>query len=90
MKNKFSNRTINIPDNDCDITLKFKNGKEITIQCRPSNADVGYEGSLDIILPENQSVICWEGDNLEPAKASHENCPNERIAKQLCIEMPTK
>ncbi len=82
---KFLEKTVKIPDQtDWDVTLKFPNGKELLIQGRISNADKGYNGSLDIILPEDQDVTCFEGDNMTPAKAKY-NC---LFTKQLMMELP--
>jgi len=83
---KFSEKKIKVPNHDCDLVLVFPSGKEITIQARPSNADVDYNGSLDIILPEDQVVTNWKGDNMEPAPAS--KLPQCRKAKQLVMELP--
>ena len=80
---------VDVSENDCDVVLRFRGGKEIIVQCRPSNADVGYEGSLDILLPENQVVTCWEGDEMQPAKDVRGR-PHIRIAKQLVLELPTR
>jgi hypothetical protein len=84
----FSTKRVKVPNHDCDVILTFSNGKEIHIQCRPSNADEGYKGSFDIILPENMNVICWEGDDMEPSKATSPNTPEQRFAKQLVTELP--
>lgn len=78
-----------VPDTDIDVILIFSSGKEIVIQSRPSNGDGGdYKGSLDVILPHNMNVICWEGDDMTPSKASHPDLPESRFAKQLCAEIP--
>lgn len=88
MKHTYTQRTIKVPEIDCDFFLKFPSGKVVQIQCRPSNADVDYNGSLDIILPDNQYVINWKGDHMAPSKASSKKIPYERFAKQLCTELP--
>ena len=75
-----------VPDHDCDFTLVFPSGREILIQCRPSNADDGYNGSLDIVLPEDMPVVNWAGDNMQPAPQCAQEC--ERLAKQLVMELP--
>jgi hypothetical protein len=85
---QFKTKLVRVPDCDCDITLVFPSKEEITIQCRPSNADENYKGSLDILLPNNTNVICWEGDDMTPARATHPDLPEGRYAKQLCIELP--
>jgi hypothetical protein len=85
--NEFTEQTVKIPANDHDVHIIFPNGKEITIQVRPSNADVNYNGSLDIVLPENQAVTMWYGDDMEPAPQLPGH-PEIRSAKQLVMEMP--
>jgi hypothetical protein len=80
-----------VPAHDCDVVLRFANGRRVTVQCRPSNADVRYNGSLDIILPRNQPVTCWEGDHMKPAKPfrrRERREPETRVAKQLATELP--
>ena len=82
-------KKVKVPDIDCDVILQFPSGKEIVIQSRPSNGDGDkYNGSLDIILPYNMNVVCWEGDEMTPSKASHPDLPEERFAKQLVAEIP--
>ena len=83
----FKEFKVKIPDHDCDVVLTFPGGKQIVVQSRPSNADVGYPGSLDIILPEDQWVTNWEGDNMKPAKAAR-RLPHSRFAKQLMMTLP--
>jgi hypothetical protein len=91
---KCDEKTILIPHNDCDVVLKWPGGQTVTIQIRTSNADIGgYAGSLDIILPDDMPVTCWQGDNMEPSKCSHvgasgkpvEEC--NRIVKQIVAGM---
>jgi hypothetical protein len=85
---EFSNLRICIPTHDCDVAIELPGGKEITLQFRPSNADVHYNGSLDIILPDNDIVSCFEGDDLKKAETP-ENCrPHEKLAKQLVCTLP--
>lgn len=84
---QFTTTEVRLPDHDCDIVLKFPSGKELLIQARPSNADVNYNGSLDIVLPDNQAVILWEGDEMQAAKATDPKLPHERVAKQLVTEL---
>jgi len=84
---KFTEKVIKVPKHDCDVVLEFDGGKRLTIQCRPSNADVMYEGSLDIILPEDQWVTCWEGDDMQPSKGQKLQSET-RFAKQLVMELP--
>ena len=88
MKAAFKTKTIKVPEHDCDIELVFASGNRLTIQCRPSNASEGYNGSLDILLHDNTNVTCWEGDDMTPSRASHPKLPEERYAKQLVIELP--
>lgn len=87
---------IDIPEDDCDVVLTFPNGNELVVQCRPSNADDKYNGSLDIILPENETIVCWKGDDMDPSPASgnarqkKEDRTREcqRVAKQIMMELP--
>ncbi|RDJ34917.1 MAG: hypothetical protein DWQ19_08770 [Crenarchaeota archaeon] len=65
---KFTTQTVKMPENDCDVILQFPSGKEVLIQARPTNAEEDYDGSLDIILPEDMPVINWQGDDMEPAE----------------------
>lgn len=87
-RRKSSEIKVHIPYHDCDVILVFPNGKELAVQLRPSNADVHYNGSLDIILPEDTCVTCWKGDDMEAAPAAGSNIPHERIAKQLVLQLP--
>lgn len=84
---KFKTITVEAPDHDFDLVLRFPNGKEVTIQARPSNADLDYNGSLDIILPENAAVTNWSGDDMKPAKAVYKQA-HTRLARQLVTELP--
>lgn len=81
---KYTEHTVDIPTHDCDVNLKLPNGKVISIQFRPSNADTNYNGSLDFILPYNEDVTCWQGDDMDPAPGKG----HERYAKQLMMELP--
>ena len=65
----FKEINVDVPDHDCDILIKFPGGKVLTVQLRPGNADVNCNGSLDIVLPENQLVTCWEGIDMKDAEA---------------------
>lgn len=59
-------KVIVLPENDFDLTIVTPTGKTITIQSRPSNGDgPNYAGSLDIILPQDEWVTCWKGENME-------------------------
>ena len=85
---RFKRIPVRVPNCDCDIVLQFPCGKAIIVQCRPSNADEGYEGSLDIVLPEDQTVTCWEGDEMKAAKQVSRGQSHIRRAKQLVLELP--
>ena len=94
---EFKHRTVIMPKCDCDLTIKFPGGEEITIQARPSNADVNCNGSLDIILPTDQPVTTWKGDDMEDSDAFQvfnldtrkwENREYIRVAKQLALTLP--
>lgn len=78
---------VNAPPNDCDIVIIMPGGSRIVLQLRPSNAEEDYNGSLDILLPRNQWVSCFQGDNLHPATTS---VGGELFAKQLVTELPGK
>lgn len=84
----FTKFRFEMPKHDADVVVVFPGGKELIIQARPSNADEGYNGSLDIILPDDQVVINLKGDDMEPAPAADEKCNNTRVAKQLVTELP--
>lgn len=71
---------VDIPDSDFDVNLRFPSGEIVVIQVRPSNADKNYAGSLDIILPRNQSVCTFYGDDMSPPKGS--------LVKQIVTEIP--
>ena len=91
MPYEFKSIEVSLPKHDADVVILFPGGKKLTIQARPSNADTRmdgtiYNGSLDIILPENAFVTNWEGD--EMAAAPEGSRPNVRIAKQLVTELP--
>lgn len=75
------------PIHDADVIIELPGGEEITVQLRPSNADENYNGSLDVILPHDTSVVCWKGDDMEDSPQDG-NKPNCRIAKQLVCELP--
>lgn len=83
----FTEQTITVPNNDNDVHIKMPGGKVLTIQFRPSNADTNYNGSLDIILPEDATVTSWKGDDMEDAPAVGEH-PHIRLSKQLATELP--
>ncbi len=85
---QYGHMAIDVPDIDYDITLRFPTGKEIEIQTRPSNATETSRGSLDIILPTDQAVTCWEGDDMQPAPAYDWPMDHVRIAKQLVLDLP--
>jgi hypothetical protein len=83
----YDNQTVILPDCDCDVILVFPSGKQMEIQCRPSNADEGYNGSLDIVLPEDMPVICWEGEDMKPASQIGDQ-PEYRRVRQIVTELP--
>jgi hypothetical protein len=90
---KFKKINVDLPEHDCDVLIRFPSGKVVAVQARPSNADVAangrvYNGSLDFILPGNQLVTCWQGDDMEDAPAIDKNRQHERIAKQIVCELP--
>lgn len=89
MDYKFTESLHDAPDHDCDFIIKFPGGQQLVIQLRPSNADEGYQGSLDIILPYDQPVACFKGDDLLPAKPVERELPNRLLAKHLIAELPT-
>jgi hypothetical protein len=77
-----------VPTEDHDVVIVFPGGKELTVQLRPSNADTNYNGSLDIILPENDVVTCWKGDDMQAAPKGKNCRTHERLAKQLVTQLP--
>lgn len=79
-----------VPKADHDVVIVLPGGKELTVQLRPSNADVNYNGSLDIILPDDDVVTCWRGDDMEAAPKGKGCRAHERLAKQLVTELPGK
>jgi hypothetical protein len=79
---------VKMPEYDCDVMLNFPSGKRVMIQSRPSNADVNYNGSLDVCLPDNQVVTNWIGDSMEAAPKWSRGGAHERLAKQLVMEIP--
>jgi hypothetical protein len=85
---KFQEIRVDLPQHDADVVIVFPGGKELTVQARPSNADVNYNGSLDIILPDDQLVTAWQGDDMEDSVAPVEGRQHERRAKQLVTDLP--
>lgn len=85
---QFKEIRVEVPKHDCDVIVVFPGGKELAIQLRPSNGDIGYNGSLDIILPLDSVVTNWRGDDMEPAPQFGADCPEIRIAKQLVTDLP--
>lgn len=87
---KFKTIRVELPKHDADVEIVFPGGKIVLVQARPSNADEGYNGSLDICLPDNTLVSNWHGDHMESAPPASDNPlgSHERIAKQLVIELP--
>lgn len=80
-------RYVELPKADCDVVIVFPGGDELLIQARPSNADTDYNGSLDIILPDDQEVCCWIGSEMTPAPAVGRQA-HVRLAEQLVTELP--
>jgi hypothetical protein len=87
MKHKFKAIHVKAPKHDFDVVIQFPNGTELVIQARPSNADINYNGSLDIILPDDTPVTCWKGDDMEAAPKDR-RLEHVRRAKQLVCELP--
>ncbi len=92
---KFEEIKVVLPKHDADVVIEFPGGEQLVIQARPSNADVDeegnlYNGSLDIILPDNQAVTAWKDDDMEPAPEFHPEGqhPETRWAKQLVTDLP--
>lgn len=83
----FKTINVEVPSHDCDVEIVFPGGEKMIVQCRPSNASESYEGSLDIILPKDQIVLVWEGDDMKPSKSVNGD-ETARIAKQLVTELP--
>jgi|GEM_PF-5610523 len=91
---------VELPRWDADVIIVFPGGEEMVIQARPSNADVNHNGSLDIILPTDQVVTAWKGDDMEhaPARAvfakityperEDREMDHVRVAKQLAMNLP--
>lgn len=90
--NCFLIKNVEVPNHDCDINLHFPDGQIVSIQIRPSNAEADYKGSLDFILPKNQGVTNWIGDDMEPAPMVDDGVVSGaghfRLAKQLVTEIP--
>jgi hypothetical protein len=94
---EFSEFRIPVPKHDADVIIVLPGGKEIKVQLRPSNADVHeddrgkpvpYNGSLDLILPDDDLVMVYEGDDMQPSDAPDADLPHARTAKQLVTELP--
>lgn len=50
------------------VRIKLPDGVDrIQVQLRPSNADTNYNGLLDVILPRDQAVTLWSGNDMQPA-----------------------
>lgn len=86
---KFTTKHVKVPKHDCDIELTFPSGKVITIQSRTSNVEPQYNGSLDIILWDPQTVTCWQGDNMEAAPPlDKKNTHIRKNVSQIVLEIP--
>lgn len=68
------------PNQEMDVDLVFPNGKTMQLQYRLESP------SIDVCLPTECDVTCWQGDDMEPAKASPEFDGHVRFAKQLVID----
>jgi hypothetical protein len=79
---------VEMPKHDCDVSIRFPGGPILTVQARPSNADTNYNGSLDIILPQNQLVTSWIGEDMEEAPAPDYKRQHERTTMQLVTDLP--
>lgn len=76
-----------VPEKDCDIELVFPGGETLTIQCRPSNGDVNYNGSLDILFPHPTNITCWIGHDMKPAPKQKKMGQEHRVAEQIVTEL---
>lgn len=86
---KFATVIVDVPVTDCDVRLRFPGGKEeLVVQCRPSNADVGYNGSLDVYLTTPQRVASYRDGELTPTVPAHPLRQHERVTQQLVMELP--
>jgi hypothetical protein len=79
---------ITIPDQDNDVVLVFPNGKEVHIQIRPSNADVNYNGSLDICLPDQNMMTAWSDMDLTASPCGKDGQEHIRLVQQIALEIP--
>lgn len=79
---------VEMPKDDCDVTIRFPGGPELTIQARPSNANHSYNGSLDILLPKNQLVTSWIDSDMEESPAPDYRRQHERITMQMAMDLP--
>ena len=84
----FKEIRVELPTIDADVVIVFPGGKEMVVQARPSNAEENYNGSLDIILPEDQLVLVWKGDDMEPSEAPYPDSQESRIGKQFVTNLP--
>ena len=79
-KYEYGETLLQLPDHDFDINLRLPNGQLVALQWRIESP------SMDVVLPENLSVVNWIGDDMEPAPKV-KDCPAHiRQAKQLVIE----
>ena len=87
-----SDLAVQLPKHDTDITVTFPGGQSVTLQWR-------VEGpSLDICLEQDETVICWKGDAMEPAPVDPHHrtsvqgpsgkAQHVRKAAQLCLPLP--
>lgn len=82
--NQLALMVVNVPTDNCDVILSFPNGKEIVVQCRPQNADINYNGSLDICFPENETLTLWKDDMEDADILDHSSF----LGNQLTMELP--
>lgn len=88
---QFKEIAVDLPKHDCDVVIRFPGGKELIVQARPSNADVNSNGSLDFVLPQDQVVTCWKGDDMESAPPASDHMTKDdhiRVIKQMATELP--
>ena len=77
----YDHNTIQLPENDADIELKFPNGKTMTLQWRVESP------SIDVLLPETLPVSNWIGTDMKPAPKFGKHA-EVRNADQLMLPLP--
>ena len=89
MMPKFKTIQVQLPKHDADVVIVFPGGDKLLVQARPSNASEDHNGSLDIILPRDECITCWRGDDMEDAPMMVGGTgAHERLAKQLVTVLP--